>query len=107
MKARTLIVKRVKGVGKLQEHQHHQHQPHPQTQLLQLLQQQDHVCHPLLVYTIGVKFRGLNKKEEYAPCHMFSLSENVANKMITTNKSGEGGGSGGGGGGGGGMMGDD
>ena len=38
---------------------------------------------------------------------MFSFSENVANKMITTNKFGEGGGSGGGGGGGGGMMGDD
>lgn len=35
----------------------------------------------LLVYTVGVKFRGLNKKEEYAPSHMFSLSENVANKM--------------------------
>ena len=40
---------------------------------------------------------------------MFSLFENVANKMITTsNKFGEGGsGGGGGGGGGGGMMGDD
>jgi phosphatidylinositol phospholipase C, delta len=52
----------------------------------------------LLVYTVGVKFRGLNKKEEYAPCHMFSLSENVANKMITTtnsnNKFGVGGGGG-------------
>ena len=35
----------------------------------------------LLVYTVGVKFRGLNKKEEYAACHMFSLSENAANKM--------------------------
>ncbi|KAF8800712.1 PLC-like phosphodiesterase [Phlegmacium glaucopus] len=36
----------------------------------------------LLVYTVGVKCRGLNKKEEYAPSHMFSLSENVANKMM-------------------------
>jgi phosphatidylinositol phospholipase C, delta len=52
----------------------------------------------LLVYTVGVKFRGLNKKEEYAPYHMFSLSENVANKMIMTtnsnNKFGVGGGGG-------------
>ncbi|KAF9050567.1 PLC-like phosphodiesterase [Panaeolus papilionaceus] len=31
----------------------------------------------LLVYTVGVRFRGLNKKEYYAPEHMFSLSENV------------------------------
>ncbi|KAF9007562.1 hypothetical protein BDQ17DRAFT_1350891 [Cyathus striatus] len=38
----------------------------------------------LLVYTIGVKCRGLNKKEEYAPEHMFSLSENTANKMLKT-----------------------
>ncbi|KAJ7111490.1 PLC-like phosphodiesterase [Mycena epipterygia] len=37
---------------------------------------------PLLVYTVGVKYRGINKKEEYAPQHMFSLSENTANKMI-------------------------
>ncbi|KAF8799792.1 PLC-like phosphodiesterase [Phlegmacium glaucopus] len=36
----------------------------------------------LLVYTVGAKCRGLNKKEEYAPSHMFSLSENVANKMM-------------------------
>lgn len=36
----------------------------------------------LLVYTVGVKCRGINKKEEYAPEHMFSLSENMANKMI-------------------------
>ncbi|KAF8799533.1 PLC-like phosphodiesterase [Phlegmacium glaucopus] len=36
----------------------------------------------LIVYTVGVKCRGLNKKEEYAPSHMFSLSENVANKMM-------------------------
>lgn len=36
----------------------------------------------LLVYTVGVKYRGINKKEEYAPQHMFSLSENTANKMI-------------------------
>ncbi|KAJ7742571.1 PLC-like phosphodiesterase [Mycena metata] len=36
----------------------------------------------LLVYTVGVKYRGINKKEEYAPQHMFSLSENTAGKLI-------------------------
>lgn len=36
----------------------------------------------LLVYTVGVKYRGINKKESYAPEHMFSLSETVANRMI-------------------------
>lgn len=36
----------------------------------------------LLVYTVGVKYRGINKKEVYAPQHMFSLSENTANKML-------------------------
>ncbi|KAI0309355.1 PLC-like phosphodiesterase [Amylostereum chailletii] len=39
----------------------------------------DLVC--LLVYTVGVKCRGLNKKEHYAPEHVFSLSETTANKM--------------------------
>ena len=36
----------------------------------------------LLVYTVGVKCRGLNKKEVYAPAHVFSLSENTANRML-------------------------
>ncbi|KAI0030151.1 1-phosphatidylinositol-4,5-bisphosphate phosphodiesterase 1 [Vararia minispora EC-137] len=36
----------------------------------------------LLVYTVGVKCRGLNKKEQYAPEHVFSLSENTVNKMF-------------------------
>ncbi|THH00028.1 hypothetical protein EW026_g2412 [Hermanssonia centrifuga] len=36
----------------------------------------------LLVYTVGVKCRGLNKKEVYAPEHMFSLSESTANKIL-------------------------
>ncbi|GJJ14667.1 hypothetical protein Clacol_008933 [Clathrus columnatus] len=36
----------------------------------------------LLVYTIGVKCRGLNKKEQYAIEHVFSLSEKTANKML-------------------------
>ncbi|KZT08084.1 1-phosphatidylinositol-4,5-bisphosphate phosphodiesterase 1 [Laetiporus sulphureus 93-53] len=36
----------------------------------------------LLVYTVGVKCRGLNKKEIYAPEHMFSLSEKTANRMM-------------------------
>lgn len=35
-----------------------------------------------LVYTVGVKFRGINKKEIYAPEHMFSLSETVANSLL-------------------------
>jgi phosphatidylinositol phospholipase C delta len=36
----------------------------------------------LLVYTVGVKCRGINKKEAYAPEHVFSLSENTAHKML-------------------------
>lgn len=36
----------------------------------------------LLVYTVGVKCRGINKKETYAPNHMFSLSERTANKVL-------------------------
>ena len=36
----------------------------------------------LLVYTVGVKCRGINKKESYAPEHVFSLSENTAHKML-------------------------
>ncbi|KIK59879.1 hypothetical protein GYMLUDRAFT_44355 [Collybiopsis luxurians FD-317 M1] len=36
----------------------------------------------LLVYTVGVKYRGINKKEVYAPVHMFSLSENNANRLL-------------------------
>ncbi|KAG8866054.1 Phospholipase C [Serendipita sp. 405] len=36
----------------------------------------------LLVYTVGVKCRGLNKKEDYAPEHMFSLSEKKVDKML-------------------------
>ncbi|KAJ7126621.1 PLC-like phosphodiesterase [Mycena crocata] len=36
----------------------------------------------LLVYTVGVKCRGIGKTEEYAPEQIFSLSENTANKYI-------------------------
>ena len=36
----------------------------------------------LLVYTVGIKCRGFNKKETYAPEHLFSLSEKVANKIV-------------------------
>jgi phosphatidylinositol phospholipase C delta len=36
----------------------------------------------LVVYTVGVKCRGINKKEKYAPEHIFSLSENTANKYL-------------------------
>lgn len=36
----------------------------------------------LLVYTVGVKCRGINKKEQYAPEHIFSLSENAMNKLL-------------------------
>ncbi|KIK37331.1 hypothetical protein CY34DRAFT_15778 [Suillus luteus UH-Slu-Lm8-n1] len=36
----------------------------------------------LLVHAVGVKCRGINKKEHYAPEHTFYLSEKTANKMI-------------------------
>ncbi|KIK01341.1 hypothetical protein K443DRAFT_6975 [Laccaria amethystina LaAM-08-1] len=36
----------------------------------------------LLVYTVGVKCRGINKKEEYTPVHMFSLFEDAGNKIL-------------------------
>src|SRR5437588_7521349 len=36
----------------------------------------------LLVYTVGVKCRGINKKEHYAPEHIFSLSESPATKVM-------------------------
>jgi phosphatidylinositol phospholipase C delta len=36
----------------------------------------------LLVYTVGVKCRGVNKAQKYAPEHVFSLSENTANKLL-------------------------
>ncbi|KAF8432959.1 PLC-like phosphodiesterase [Boletus edulis BED1] len=36
----------------------------------------------LLVYTVGVKCRGINKKELYASEHMFSLSETTMNKIL-------------------------
>jgi hypothetical protein len=36
----------------------------------------------LLVYTIGVKYRGFNKKEVYPSSNMISLSERTANKVI-------------------------
>lgn len=41
----------------------------------------------LLVYTVGVKCRGINKKEQYAPEHMFSLSENTINKILKQSQS--------------------
>ncbi|KAF8581199.1 PLC-like phosphodiesterase [Ramaria rubella] len=36
----------------------------------------------LLVYTVGVKCRGFNKKEHYAVEHVFSLSESTANRIL-------------------------
>ncbi|KAH9834796.1 PLC-like phosphodiesterase [Rhodofomes roseus] len=36
----------------------------------------------LLVYTVGVKCRGFNKKEVYAPEHLFSLSEGTTNRIM-------------------------
>ncbi|KAK7056256.1 hypothetical protein VNI00_002808 [Paramarasmius palmivorus] len=36
----------------------------------------------LLVYTVGVKCRGFNQTQQYAPEHIFSLSENSANKYL-------------------------
>ena len=41
-----------------------------------------HALLGLLVYTVGVKCRGFNKKEVYAPEHLFSLSERTASKYI-------------------------
>jgi phosphatidylinositol phospholipase C delta len=42
----------------------------------------------LLIYTVGVKFRGLNKKERYGVEQMFSLSEKTANKVVKENAMG-------------------
>lgn len=36
----------------------------------------------LLVYTVGVKCHGIHPDVEYAPEHVFSLSENTANKQL-------------------------
>lgn len=36
----------------------------------------------LIVYTVGVKWRGLNKKEQYGASHIISLGERRANKTI-------------------------
>lgn len=36
----------------------------------------------LLVYTVGVKCHGIAPSIEYAPEHIFSLSENAANRMM-------------------------
>lgn len=36
----------------------------------------------LLVYTVGVKCHGLDSDIEYAPEHLFSLSENSANRFM-------------------------
>ena len=36
----------------------------------------------LLIYTVGIKSRGINKKEVYAPEHMISLSERTALKYV-------------------------
>ncbi|KIM36249.1 hypothetical protein M413DRAFT_449303 [Hebeloma cylindrosporum] len=36
----------------------------------------------LLVYTVGVKCHGIDSQVEYAPEHIFSLSENSANRLL-------------------------
>ena len=36
----------------------------------------------LSVYTVGVKCRGINKKEDYVPEQVFSLSERTTNKIL-------------------------
>ena len=36
----------------------------------------------LPVYTVGVKCRGINKKEDYVPEQVFSLSERTTNKIL-------------------------
>nr|GAT55065.1 predicted protein [Mycena chlorophos] len=38
----------------------------------------------LLVYTVGVKYRGIGKSDTYTPEQIFSLSENKINKLIKT-----------------------
>ncbi|KAJ3877055.1 1-phosphatidylinositol-4,5-bisphosphate phosphodiesterase 1 [Lentinula edodes] len=38
----------------------------------------------LLVYTVGVKCRGIGASEHYEPEHVFSISENSANKYLST-----------------------
>ncbi|KAF8799785.1 PLC-like phosphodiesterase [Phlegmacium glaucopus] len=73
LNARTSMLKRVRSAGKSSKPLSPSLPPLPRMSLALL---------SLLVYTVGVKCRGLNKKEEYAPSHMFSLSENVANKMM-------------------------
>lgn len=44
----------------------------------------------LLIYTIGVKHRGINKKEDYAIEHMISLSERTALKYAKSSSNGGG-----------------
>ena len=39
----------------------------------------------LLVYTVGVKCHGLDSSVEYAPEHIFSLSETAANRIVKAN----------------------
>lgn len=39
------------------------------------------------MYSVGVKCRGINKKEFYAPEHMFSLSETTANRLMKSSSS--------------------
>ena len=36
----------------------------------------------LLIYIVSVKYHGIDKKEVYAPEHVFSLSERTANKIL-------------------------
>lgn len=36
----------------------------------------------LIVYTVGIKCHGIDPTVEYAPEHIFSLSENTANKLL-------------------------
>ncbi|PWN32040.1 PLC-like phosphodiesterase [Meira miltonrushii] len=44
----------------------------------------------LLIYTVGVKHRGINKKEDYAIEHMISLSERTALKYARSSSNGVG-----------------
>ncbi|KAF5391293.1 hypothetical protein D9757_001925 [Collybiopsis confluens] len=54
----------------------------PSTDHSKIKAKMSHELLSLLVYTVGVKYRGINKKEVYAPVDMFSLSENSANRML-------------------------
>ncbi|KAF8965764.1 PLC-like phosphodiesterase [Flammula alnicola] len=59
---------------KLRGTEEHSHEKHKTKMSFRLIS--------LLVYTVGVKCHGINPDIEYAPEHIFSLSENSANRLL-------------------------